>query len=153
MCGKTDLTVDVCVLRSGSQTGDPLHYQSSYELMQLMARDNSYLLCLDSRKKISSQYRRQLKQGTFGREWLILMASKNKLTIVQWNNPNRGTKTALKEAHFDSGACEDYKYVVTAAGSDSRVLVTHDGDYSAKVRKILKKRLGVSVLSAAEIRS
>ncbi len=148
MSNQIDLTVDICVLRNGSRIGNPKHYKASYELMDQMIRKNTYLLCIDSRKKIQTQYSQQLRQGTFGNQWLILMASKNKMTVVKWHHLDRGTTTALKEAHFDSSAREDYKYVVTAAGSKARVLVSYDPDYSPRVQKILRKRLKVSVVSA-----
>lgn len=150
MSNQMDLTIDVCVLRSGSNTGNPKYFKASFDLMDRMAREGSYLLCLDSRKKIEHQYSKQLKQGTFGHQWLTLMANKNKIAPVKWQQLDRGTKSALKEAHFDSSVGEDYKYVITAAGSQSHVLVSHDPDYSNRVRRILNKRLSISVKTAGD---
>jgi hypothetical protein len=152
MSDKLDLTIDICVLRSGSNTGEPMYYESSLKLMQLLKRDKSYWICLDDRGKIELQYRKQL-QGTYGHHWLREMASKKKVKIVEWSNLDRGTRTALIEAHFDSSVGEDIKYVITAKGSESRILVTHDKDYSPKVRRILRKRLEVVVKSATDISS
>jgi len=150
MSADLDLTVDICILRSGSQLGDPKYYEPSHQLMQEMEKKGQYALCLDSRGKISAQYLRHLKEGTWGHHWFQMMVSRGKYAIIQWTNLDRGTKTALKEEHFDSGVGEDYKYVVTAAGSQSRVLVSHDPGYSQRVRKILRRRLSLNVNSAVE---
>ena len=118
-----------------------------------MTSKNGILLCLDSRGKIHEQYLRHMKHGTFGHQWYILMISKNRCTHIEWTNLDRGVRTALQEAHFDSSAGEDYKYVITASGSATKLIVSHDPDYSTKVRKILKKRLGVCVCAASDIAS
>jgi hypothetical protein len=61
---------------------------------------------------------------------------------------DRGTLTALREAHLDP---EDLKYFVrTAAASESRVLASHDPDYSTTVRRILIRRCGVRVVDQVE---
>ncbi len=95
------------------------------------------------------QYGVKLKQGTFGHHWLRQMAARGKTCIINWQKLDRGTITQLKEAHFDTAVGEDFKYVVTAAGSIDKILVSHDPDYSIKVRRILRKRLDILVHNAA----
>ena len=146
----TELTIDICILRSASQTGDTAHFQPSINLLKSMATRSGILLCLDSRGKIDEQYLRHMKHGTFGHQWYILMISKNRCAHIEWTNLDRGVRTALKEAHFDSSTGEDYKYVITAAGSATKLIVSHDPDYSPEVRRILRKRLEVRVCAASD---
>ena len=144
----TQLTIDIGVLMSGSNLGDPSNTSSSFALMENMRKKNTQRLVVDSRGKIEHQYNIKLKQGTFGRSWLQLMASQGKIDTVQWRNLDRGTRTKLIEAHFDNRVGEDFKYVITAANSVDKNLVSHDPNYSPNVKRILKRRLNVWVHTA-----
>jgi hypothetical protein len=108
------------------------------------------MLALDKRGKIRHQYENKLKEGTLGHHWLRNLAEKNKIRMVPWTHLDRGVVTALKEAHFDSAVREDFKYVVTAASTECKILSSHDSDYSIKVCRILKRRLAVLVHRAQE---
>ncbi len=144
-----DLTVDVGILMTGSGLSDDDRSADSCQslMKQMRDRDEAYLV-LDRGKLISSQYDRKMGHGTFGHEWVRQMAKADKISIVKLSEFNRGVRTALKEAHFDQ---EDFKYVRTAAESHSKRLVSHDPDYSPKVRTILKRKvLAVVVQSAAD---
>jgi hypothetical protein len=142
------LTVDIGVLMSGSKLGDLVNSSTSFALMKNMLKAKTQSVALDSRGKIKHQYNIKLKNGTFGRSWLQLMASQGKVFIVPWKILDRGTKTQLKEAHFDNQVGEDLKYIITASGTPCKHLISHDPDYSPRVRKILKKRLKVKVHTA-----
>jgi hypothetical protein len=72
------------------------------------------------------------------------MNRKDKILKIPWQRIDRGTRTQLKEVHFDT---EDWKYVETAAATEARRLVSHDPDYSRPVRRILNRRLGLQVLN------
>lgn len=140
-----DLTIDVGILMSGSGLGDPNHTADSLQLMKTLEKEKDWFLALDQRGQILHQYQEKVKRG-FAQDWLRRLYTSGKLQHIPWKALNRGVKTALLEAHFDP---EDYKYVVTAANTCCKVLVAHDPDYSAEVRRILA-RLSLTVKSARE---
>lgn len=142
-----DFTMDVCILMDGSGIGDNRDYVTSNSLMKRTVEELEWFIALDDGRIIRNQYESKLRQGTFGHHWLIEMAKRDKIKYIKWKEIDRGTKTALKEAHFDK---EDFKYVKTAACTVCKTIVTHDPDYSVNVCKILKKRLGVSVKDSNE---
>lgn len=144
-----DLTIDICVLMSGSRIGNIHYFQSSFDLMKKMESDNKFKLALDQRKKIYNQYLKKLKEGTYGHQWLILMASKKKIRIIPWKYIQRGIKGELERARFPIGT-EDFNYVVTAAGTICKFLVSHDPHYSNKACRILRRKLGIRVKEACE---
>ena len=119
--------------------------------MKRMLKRDEYTLAIDSRGKIENQYSKRLKHGTFGHSWVKEMSSQGRVKIVPWQHIDQGTRTKLIEAHFDSSAGEDFKYVVTASATESKVLVSHDPDYSPKVRSILRKRLKIKVCLARQL--
>ncbi len=140
-----DLTLDVCILISGSGLGgDNNKYKNScHDILVGLIGNPELYLAIDKRGKIEYQYRDKLKQGTLGHHFLAQMASMNKIVFIPWQNLDNGTRTQLKEAHFDP---EDYKYVQNASGTKCKILSSHDNsDYSPKVCSIIKKRLGVEV--------
>ena len=115
------------------------------DLMQAMIEEISARLVIDDRGLILHQYTRRMVSGTFGQKWVQQMATEGKVIRVHWDQLDRRTQVELQEAHFDR---EDYRYVRTAATSRSRRLVAHDPDYSARVRRILHRRLSVDVCGA-----
>jgi len=131
-----DLIIDMCILLSGSGKGDPLYEIDCRKLMKEFLKKSELFLALDEKGKIKYQYDKNLKPGTYGEFWLKQMASQDKIRHIPWQRFAKGTKTALQEAHFDT---EDYKYVETAAFTECKTISTHDSDYSARIRKILKK--------------
>lgn len=138
-----DLTIDVCVLISGSgKGGDRKVSNSCKSFMKKALKKDALGLALDKRGKIRHQYESKLTEDSYGFYWLKEMASKERIAIVPWRNLDRGTSTALKEAHFDP---EDYTYVITSASSECKTIATHDPDYTDKVRRILSRRIHVAV--------
>lgn len=137
--------MDVGVLMSGTQVGDPTYYASSSQLMDGMLKRKRGGLALDDRGIIRHQYEEKIKKSPFGLWWLRQMHSSGRVNLVHWPRMDQGTKSQLKEEHHD---WEDHKYVRTACASNSKKLVTHDKDYSKKVCKILRKRERVTVHSA-----
>jgi hypothetical protein len=127
---------------SGSGLGDPNYKNACNKFMQKSLGNNKLNLALDERGRIKNQYGTKLKQGTFGFHWVQKMIDKGNYEIIPWSNIDRGTKTQLKESHFDP---EDYKYVETACATECKTIATHVKCYSKKVRKILRKRLKVEV--------
>jgi len=130
---------------SGSTLGALEHSEASLNLLKAIEARSGWALAMDTKGRIRHQYEEKIKHG-FGKDWLRRLATTNRILFIKCQNVDKGTRTALKEAHFDT---EDFKYVDTAASTSSKKLVSHDPDYSPKVRKALK-RISVSVLSAAE---
>ncbi len=142
-----DLTIDVNVLMGGSGTGNQQNYHSCYSLMQRTMNTLNWFLALDNGGIIRTQYENKLRHGTYGYYWLLEMAKRDKIRPVEWGDIDRGTRTQLKEVHFDP---EDFKYVRTAAVTVCKIIVSHDDDYSTKVRRILRRRLDVVVKDSKE---
>jgi hypothetical protein len=140
-----DLTIDVYILRSGSGTGNMDYFESCYFFLKKSLKKNSFKVALDKKGKIRYQYDKQLKEGTYGHHWLSRMAKADRISTIPWQHIDRGTRTALMEAHFHP---EDFKYVETAAATDIKSIATHDPDYSPKVRRILDRRLEIMVLDS-----
>ncbi|MFC1605223.1 hypothetical protein ACFL5F_09380 [Planctomycetota bacterium] len=142
------LTIDVGVLIDGSGIGSvPEYGKPSNDLMKRVSDQQLCHIAVDHKGKIMYQYKSKLKEGTFGHHWICELASRDMIRPVRSLHFTRGVVTKLKEAHFDP---EDYKYVVTAGATISKVLVSHDPDYSPKVCSILKKELDVRVLGSKE---
>jgi len=142
-----DLTLDVCVLMSGSSISDSntnrKYGKMSFDLMTRMMADDRYFLALDSRKKIETQYLKRLNPQTFGHSFVRQMASMGKTVTVQWQEINRGVRVKLEERGFTRND-EDYGFVVVASGSCCKKLITHERHFFG-VARILNS-IGLAVL-------
>jgi hypothetical protein len=140
----TDITVDTGVMMSASGLGAPEHATVSLDFLQLLECVAGCHLVVDSEGMILYQYESKMDAGTFARQWLRRMFERQRVTAVQRASLDRGTSTRLRECHLDP---EDLKYFVrTAAASRSKRLVSHDPDYSTRVKRVLRDRLDVQVL-------
>jgi hypothetical protein len=148
---QADLTIDVQILMSASELGDMVNADVSRALLEYMLLAPSARLVMDTGGLIEQQY--SDKTGTaFGASWVRLMGSRSKIVYVERASVDRGARTELNEAGFRISH-EDFKHFVrTAAAASSKILVTHDPHF-AGVRRILRRRLGVSVSSASEARA
>jgi hypothetical protein len=142
-----DLTLDICVLISGSGISDPntnkTYGKMSRELMDRMISDNRYFLALDSKKKIETQYLSKLNPQTFGHVFVRQMATMGKIATIEWNEINRGVRVQLEQRGFTRDN-EDYKFVIVASGACCKKLITHEPHFFG-VRHILSS-IGVAVL-------
>ena len=138
-----DLTLDMCVLISGSGIGDMVFKESCVNLMKRMISGIDYYLALDNRGKILNQYLRNLKHGVFGYHFVQQMLSREKTVKIPWRALNRGIRVALEGRGFTRNN-EDYKFVVVASGTDCKKLVTHEPHFY-NVESILR-RIPVIVL-------
>lgn len=146
-----DLTLDVCVLMSGSGISDDdtcSRYKGMcLELMKRMMAAKGFYLVLDARKKIEIQYESKLRFDTFGHFFVKQMVSQNKVARVPWTDINKGVKVKLECRGFTRDN-EDYKFVVASSSSSSKKLITHEAHFFA-VRHILKS-VPVRVLLPSE---
>ncbi len=142
-----DLTLDVCVLMSGSGISDDntckAYRSMSVDLMERMVSDDNYRLVLDDRNKIETQYLEKLHSQTYGHYFVRQMASMEKTLVVSYRDINQGTRVKLEERGFTRNN-EDYKYVVVAAGTCCKKMITHENHFFA-VQGILKN-IGIVVM-------
>jgi len=138
-----DLTLDVCVLMSGSNIGNPQFRQICFDLMKRMLSNDNYKLALDGKCQISHQYLEKNKQGTFGHHFVIQMMLKEKTVMIPWRKINDAIRVKLEERGFTRNN-EDYKYIICASRTTSNKLVSHEPHFF-NVRQILK-RIPVEVL-------
>jgi hypothetical protein len=141
-----DLTLDIQVFMSGAGTGDPAHSEESRRLMHLMQATPSAYLVLDDEGHMVREYTERCKQG-FGKQWMIQMLTKSKAVRLTRVTLDKPTRTELDAQRFRG---EDREWIArTAAASESGLLVAHEPHFhTTKTRKILKKRLGVKVITA-----
>jgi hypothetical protein len=142
-----DLTLDICVLMSGSGTSDEntckAYRSMSFDLMKRMISNDKYRLALDNRNKIETQYLEKLNSQTYGHHFVRQMASMGKTFIVSYTDINRGTRVKLEERGFTRNN-EDYKFVVVATATHSKKLITHERHFFA-VQGILSD-IGIAVM-------
>ena len=132
-----DLTLDVCVLMSGSGIGNSQFRNICFDLMKRMLGIDNYRLALDKKGQISHQYLAKNGQGTFGHHFVIQMMLKEKTAIIPWRNIKDAIRVKLEEKGFTRNS-EDYKYVICASGTACNKLVSHEPHFF-NVRQILKK--------------
>jgi hypothetical protein len=132
-----DLTLDVCVLMSGSGIGNTQYQNMCHSLMKRMLDADNYKLALDKKGQIKNQYLNNNKQGTFGHHFVIQMALKEKMVIIPWSSLNNAIRVELEERGFTRND-EDYKYVICASGTCCNKLVSHEPHFF-NVSHILKK--------------
>lgn len=138
-----DLTLDVCVLMTGSGIGNPRYQNICRDLMKRMLDMENYKLALDKKRQISQQYRMKNREGTFGHHFVIQMALKEKTVIIPWRNLNDAIRVKLEEKGFTRNS-EDYKYIICASGTCCKKLVSHEPHFF-NVSRILRK-IPVTVL-------
>lgn len=138
-----DLTLDVCILLSGSGIGNRNYQKDCFELMKRMLGLYEYKLALDEKGKIRHQYLEKNKEGTFGHHFIIKMALEEKTVIIPWRQLNQGIRVKLEKKGFTRDN-EDYKFVICASGTHCNKLVTHEPHFF-NVSNILN-RIPVRVL-------
>ena len=132
-----DLTLDVCVLMSGSGIGNPQYRNTCFDLMNRMLNVDNYKLALDKRGRIEHQYLAKNGQGTFGHHFVIKMALTEKTVTILWPNLSDAIRVKLEEKGFTRDT-DDYKYVVCASGTCCNKLISHDPHFF-DVGRILRK--------------
>jgi len=120
-----DLTLDVCVLMSGSGIGNPQYRDTCRDLMNRMISTDDYKLALDAKGQIRQQYLVKNREGIFGHHFIIRMALRGKTVIIPWRNLSDAIRVKLEEQGFTRDS-DDYKYVVCASGTCCNKLVSHD---------------------------
>ncbi len=136
-----DLTIDICVLRAAS--GKLSHYgeqkSNVLQLLQKMLCEDGWAFALDAKNRIKAQYFEDLRTGDVGHHWVISMTLKGKVRVVP--SPARHISVRIQSRVHRAGLTkEDAKYVETAAGTESTVLVSHNSHcYTLAVRDILEE--------------
>lgn len=132
-----DLTLDVCVLMSGSGIGNPQYRDTCLDLMKRMLNIDNYKLALDKRRQIKHQYLTKNGEGTFGHHFVIQMVLKDKTVMIPWRSLSNAIRVKLEEKGFTRDS-DGYKYVVCASGTCCNKLISHDPHFF-NVRRILRK--------------
>ena len=142
-----DLTLDVCILISGSGISDDIttnrYGRDCFDLMRRMIANDKYHLALDSRSKIRVQYDTKLSPDTYGHSFVRQMATMGKIDIIPWQDINRGLRIKLSTKGFTRDS-EDYKFVVVASCTCSKKLVSHESHFF-NIQRILGK-IGIVIL-------
>ena len=138
-----DLTLDVCILMTGSGIGHPQYENMCRDLMKRMVDIDNHKLALDGKGQIRQQYLIKNREGTLGHHFVREMARRGKTIIIPWHNLNNAIRVKLEEKSFTRDN-EDYKYVICASGTCCNKLVSHEPHFF-NVSSVLK-RIPVIVL-------
>lgn len=135
---------------SASRLGDEPNFAASLQLTKMMLEHPNTGLVLDSDGQIQNHYESKMRAQAYGIYWVQQMATRGKIERCARCDTHKGARVKLQEAGFPLNNEDFKKYVRTAAGSTYRTLITHDSDYNARIIKILRKELGVTILSATD---
>jgi hypothetical protein len=145
-----ELTIDTNVLvKSGVKT-DPARASCFVFLHEFKSRQDLALV-LDDERLVEGEYRAHLNAMTYGHKWLeyvLLQKGRSKL-VKRAELPPPVKAELLDDCHLDPSDLN--LFVRVALASDSRVVVTHDGDYWGRSKRCLKRRLKMEVESARSI--
>jgi hypothetical protein len=143
-----DLTLDVQILMSASSKGLPQYTNICKALLEAMRSCGLIYLAMDRGKIIENHYASKMQAFDLGMMWVMQMGK-----VLRINECSRCTAphpllAKLSELGFPVRNEDFTKYVRTAGGSSSKILVTHDTDYRAPVRRLIKRELGIEVVTA-----
>ena len=145
-----DLTLDVCILITGSRISDDntdrLYGEDCLSLMKRMVTQDKYHLALDSRNMIQAQYDTKLSPDRYGHYFVRQMATMGKTVTIPWQPLNTGIRVQLHVQGFTRDS-EDYKFVVVSSCTCCKKLVSHERHFF-NVQRILS-RIGITVLLPA----
>lgn len=142
------LVVDTNVLVDASGQGIKEFAKTSHELLRALAMEPKFALALDLRGKIHREYRARIRAPMFAFHWLEKLGKEVRLRPVDSTEIPKGTRVSLAEAHFDT---KDLP-LVQAAYHSHKLIVTRDYRcFSARVKKILRRKIEVGVVSAGEM--
>ena len=141
------LVLDCNVLVDASGQGIPEYAGASYNLLQALARRQDFVLAIDSKGKIKREYDNRINVTMYAHHWLSLLLP-DRIKHVKPVQLPKGAGVALREAHLHR---RDFPLVEAAWGS-GKVIVTRDfSSFSDSVNTILRRRLGVRVLSGVQV--
>lgn len=124
-----DLTLDVCILITGSGISDATtnrrYGKECLDLMKRMITQSKYYLALDSRDRIKTQYETKLKPDKYGHYFVKQMATMGRTVKIPWQDLNQGIRVELEVRGFTRDR-EDYKFVVVSSCTCCKKLVSHE---------------------------
>ena len=142
-----DLTLDVCILITGSGISDHktdrLYGQDCQCLMKRMIEQDKYRLALDDRKMINQQYSDKLRSDRYGHFFVRQMANMGKTVEIPWKRLGRGLRVKLEKKRFTRRG-EDYRYVRLSSCTCCKKLVSHERHFF-NVQDILGS-VGITVM-------
>ena len=102
-------------------------------------------LAIDNDGQVRAEYERKMSEQSTGRQWLTMLAKNDRIRMYDLVKLPTKVRVELEKAHFDP---DDRRFVRLAMATDSKCLVAEESDYSATVRKALKKHAAVHVHTA-----
>ena len=138
--------MDVNILVRGSSVGSEHHVESN-SLMRYLERGNNCAIVMDNEDLIKHQYKKRLKEPSYGSKWLKSMLLGKKVVFVDRAVIPQGVRVKLKTRGFDD---EDFKYYIrTCANSCCKVIATYDIHFY-EVGTILWNKLNIKVKSSID---
>jgi hypothetical protein len=142
------LTLDVNIIMIG--TGMSNIACQPYHLDLLESFKSIVYLALDQDGHILQLYDHKLGSASLGKIWLTSILKNGRYKKYPLGLIDAGTKSQLDKEHLDP---DDRKYIRLAISTQEKYFVTEDDDFTVKICKILRKRLGVIVLDAESAHS
>jgi len=150
-----DIVIDSNVLAHADNPTDGNH-ESSTELLRVLLASET-LLCVDrefafahgNTSLIGQEYLETVGFGGTGYATLLTLMATSRIKSVPMRLPRDEAK--IIEALIRPSKPRDRTFVRVAANSDERTFVSHDWeDFTASVRRDLKRRLAIDTLEASD---
>ena len=99
-------------------------------------------------KTIIQEYSNKMRAERFGQHWLRMMATTGRTVLRGKTKLPRGIlRELLDKIHFDPN---DIMFLEVALSTDTKVLVAEEDDFSVPVRKLMSKKMGLSIRTSPE---
>lgn len=140
------LTVDVNVIMIGTGMSDRPCLPCHCGLLDAFAK--TVFLAIDHGGHIRQHYQDKLGSFSAGSIWLTKLAKAGRIAPFAMGKLKQSTKVKLDRASFHWA---DSHFVRLASSTPCKRLVSEDGDFSTKVKKVLVDEEGVIVHDASEV--
>jgi hypothetical protein len=142
------LVIDTNVLVDASGQGVPAHAKESLDLLGRLQAIPEFALAIDFKKKLLREYENRVNGNMYAHHWLIRLNREQRIQTVPRVRIPKGAKVELLEAHLHQ---EDWPLVEAALGSHNIIITRDFRSFQDDICSILRRKLGISVLSAAEM--
>lgn len=144
------LVIDTNVLVDASGQGVLDHADCALKLLRQLLAEPQFCLAIDPKEKLKREYENRINAIMYAHYWLTELNKGGRVKSSQKTPVPKGAKVKLLEARLHQ---EDFHLIEAALGSE-RIIVTRDfKSFQDNIIAILRRDLGISVLSPQEMLS
>jgi predicted nucleic acid-binding protein len=150
-----DIVIDTCTLKNASDSKSK-YFEYSIEFIDKMLKneikcivDEGFsLIEIENKSYIGLEYLKHLQPGTLGFKLVTHLASTDRMNFVSKDIPNND-KNFIEQKIRNK---KDRMFLRVTYNSKTKILASHDfTDYQINKRKLLRKKLSISIVTAKEI--